>query len=306
MSSKFEMSDLGKLKYYLGIEVMQTEKGIAINQQSYAMKILKETGMIESNPVYIPMDPGLKLSKAETEEEINPTEYRKVIGCLRYLMHTRPDMAFSVGVLSRYMESPRVSHGKALKHVLRYLKGTTDYGINYGDNNPRQIIGYSDSSYNIDEDDGRSTTGYMFYYGKSPLTWCSQKQATVALSSCEAEFMAATAASCQAIWLQDLLEEVTGWNKEKVVIRVDNKSAIALAKNPVFHKKSKHIKARFYFIRECVDNEQIDVEYVPGDVQLADVLTKPLPKTKFIEMRRLIGMEELPKSNSELGGSLLG
>ncbi|XP_056862388.1 secreted RxLR effector protein 161-like [Raphanus sativus] len=130
------------------------------------------------------------------------------IGCLRYLLHTRPDLSFSVGVLSRYMQSPKVSHEAALEVVLWYLKGTCDYGICFKRAEESRVVGYSDSSHNVDEDDGRSTTGHVFYYADCPITWSSHKQETVALSSCEAEFMAATDAAKQAIWLQDLQGEI--------------------------------------------------------------------------------------------------
>ncbi|KAK9069105.1 hypothetical protein SSX86_013221 [Deinandra increscens subsp. villosa] len=306
MSSKFEMSDLGKLTYYLGIEVSQGEGGIRITQESYARKLLKEANMESCNSAHVPMDPGIKMGKDEKESEVDATKYRRIVGCLRYLLHTRPDLSYSVGVVSRYMQSLRQSHNQAIKHILRYLKGTTSYGLKYGSGGSKRIVGYSDSSHNVDPDDGRSTTGHIFYFGTSPITWCSQKQTTVALSSCEAEFMAATAAACQAIWLQDLLEEITGWEKEKVTIRVDNKSAIALTKNPVFHGKSKHIHTRFHFIRECVERSQVEVEHVSGEEQKADILTKPLARIKFKKMRSLIGVEDHPKSNSEIRGEYVG
>lgn len=212
MSSQFEMSDLGKLYYYLGIEVHQHEEGITLNQKRYGLRILEEAGMKNCNSCHIPMEAGLKLSKALEEDEIDATCYRRNVGCLRYLLHTRPDLAFCVGVLSRYMQAPRASHGAATKQCLRYLQGTTSYGITFARTGSKmiKIMGYSDSSHNVDEDDGRSTTGHIFYVGESPITWCSQKQETVALSSCEAEFMAGTEAARQAIWLQDLLGEIMG------------------------------------------------------------------------------------------------
>lgn len=154
-------------------------------------------------------------------------------------------------------------------------------------------MGYSDSSHNVDVDDGGSTTGHIFFLGKSPITRCSQKQETVALSSCEAEFMAATSAACQAVWLRELLAVVTGLEKQKVLILIDNKSAIALSKNPVFHGRSKHIHTHFHFIREHVENEQVEVEYVKGNEQVADPLTKALACIKFLEMRPLLGVYEL-------------
>lgn len=296
MEEKFEMSDLGLLSYYLGIEVKQTEKGITIKQEGYAKKILKETSLLECNPAKCPMDPGLKLSKDERGEPVDPTNYRRLVGCLRYLLNTRPDLSYAVGIASRYMQSPMVSHLVAVKQILRYVSGTTSYGLRYKRGGSHKIIGYSDSSHNTDTDDGKSTTGHIFYFGETPISWCSQKQNTVALSSCEAEFMAATSAACQAIWLRSLYGEIIGGEMQKILIWVDNKSAIALMKNPVFHGRSKHIDTRYHFIRECVENELVEIEYVSGDKQRADILTKALARVKFMEMRGLLGMEGLSLS----------
>ncbi|GKA74913.1 retrovirus-related pol polyprotein from transposon TNT 1-94 [Tanacetum coccineum] len=174
-----------------------------------------EAGMEDCNATSYPMEKDLKLSKAEDEPEVEATQYQKVVGCLRYLLHTHPDLTYSVGMVSRYMQSPRESHARAIKQILRYLKGTTSFGIKYNRSNDMKLVGYSDSSHNVDIDDGRSTTGHVFYLGTSPITWCSQKQTTVELSSCEAEFMAATTAACQAIWLRELLAEVTGLERQK-------------------------------------------------------------------------------------------
>ncbi|KAG7598736.1 Integrase catalytic core [Arabidopsis suecica] len=307
MSSRFDMSDLGKLSYYLGIEVIQHAGGITLNQNRYALKILEEAGMSDCNMVHTPMDISLKLSKCENEKEVDATAYRKNVGCFRYLLHTRPDLSYCVGILSRYMQSPRESHATAMKQCLRYLKGTTTLGLffNQCENIPK-IVGYSDSSHNVDPDDGRSTAGYVFYLGDSPISWCSQKQETVAMSSCEAEFMGGTEAAKQAIWLQDILSEITGNDCEKVVIKIDNKSAIALTKNPVFHGRSKHIHRRYHFIRECVENGQIEVEHVPGSEQKADILTKALGRIKFREMRDLVGVQDLKEIESKLKGEFVG
>ncbi|XP_013689424.2 secreted RxLR effector protein 161-like [Brassica napus] len=179
--------------------------------------------MESCNYTHVPMHTSLKVSKVEEEPEIDATSYRSIIGCLRYLLHTRPDLAFSVGVLSRYMQSPRESHGEAVKHLIRYIKGTTEYGLFFKHDGTTEITGYSDNSHNIDVDDGRSTTGFMFYLGTSPITWTSCKQPTVALSSCEAEFMAATEAAKQAIWLKELMVEIMNKEYKKVVLKIDNK-----------------------------------------------------------------------------------
>ena len=141
---------------------------------------------------------------------------------------------------------------------------------------------------------------------KAPITWCSQKQETVALSSCEAEFMAGTEASRQAIWLQDLLAEIMSMSSERVVIKIDNQSAIALTRNPVFHGRSKHIHPRYHFIRECVEKGLIEVEHVPGTEQKADILTKALARIKFREMRELIGVHEVKEGHFKLREETVG
>lgn len=307
MACKFEMSDLGLLTYYLGIEVYQHKDGITLCQKRYALRILEEAGMTMCNPVLVPMEAGLKLSKALEEKDIDATSYRRNVGCFRYLLHTRPDLSYCVGVLSRYMQCPKESHGVAMKQCLRYLRGTSTFGLTFTKSTLKasRLIGYSDSSYNVDPDDGKSTTGHVFYFGGSLISWCSQKQETVALSSCEAEFMAATEAAKQAIWLQELVNEVTKLPCEKVVIRIDNQSAIALTKNPVFHGRSKHIHTRYHFIRECVENGRIEVEHVPGSEQKADILTKALGKIKFKEMRELIGVQDLTKLKIKLKGEIV-
>ena len=306
MATKFEMSDLGKLTYYLGIEVYQGENGIVLRQDRYARKILEETGMGSCNPTHVPMEMNAKFSKSPDDKDIDAREYRRSVGCLRYLLHTRPDLSFSVGVLSRYMQEPKECHGAALKQILRYLRGTCSLGLRFKRGGNLKLEGYSDSSYNVDNDDGKSTTGNVFYLGDSPITWCSTKQEIVALSSCEAEFMAATEAAKQAIWLQELFGEVLNEACKRVMIRVDNRSAISLTKNPVFHGRSKHIHRRFHFIRECVENEQVEVDHVPGSEQRADILTKSLGRIKFKEMRNLIGVEDMNEVELKLMGENVG
>lgn len=150
MGTKFEMSDLGKLTYYLGIEVLQHADGITLRQERYASKILSETGMTGCNSTHVPMDMNIKLSKSTEEKSTDEKKYRRSIGCLRYLIHTRPDLSYSIGVLSRYMLDPKESHDAALKHVLRYLQGTVSYGLTYRRSHKPKLIGYSDSSLNVD------------------------------------------------------------------------------------------------------------------------------------------------------------
>ncbi|GJR47899.1 ribonuclease H-like domain, reverse transcriptase, RNA-dependent DNA polymerase [Tanacetum coccineum] len=174
MEEKFEMSDLGLLAYYLGIEVTQTGGDISIKQSAYANKILKEAGMIDCNETLIPMDPGTRLTKVTEGTMVNSTEYRSLIGCLRYMLHIRPDLSYSVGLLSRFMQEPREQHMKAIRQVLRYVKGTKDYGITYKHNRGNKLQGFSDSSYGVNTQEGKGTTGIIFYYGESPISWSTQ------------------------------------------------------------------------------------------------------------------------------------
>nr|GFA72348.1 ribonuclease H-like domain, reverse transcriptase, RNA-dependent DNA polymerase [Tanacetum cinerariifolium] len=156
--------------------------------------------MLESNDTVILMDPGTRLTKNTKGTLVNSTEYQSLIGCLRYLLHTRPNLSYSVGLLIRFMQEPKEQHMKAVKKVLRYVKGTKDYGITYKHNGGNIIQGFNNSSYGVNTQKGKGPAGIIFYYGDSPISWSTQKQATVALSSCESEFIAATAAATQALW----------------------------------------------------------------------------------------------------------
>ncbi|XP_074376598.1 secreted RxLR effector protein 161-like [Apium graveolens] len=192
--------------------------------------------------------------------------FKSLVGGLKYLVHTRPDIAYSVGVVSRFMECPTMMHLNVVKRILRYVKGTVNYGLIYWRGTENYILsGYSDSDLAGNIEDRRSTGGMAFYLNESLITWVSQKQRCVALSSREAEFMAATAAACQGVWLRNLLMQITDMKHCPVTIYVDNKSAIDLAKNPVFHGRSKHIDIRYHFIRECVERGEITTKHIPTE-----------------------------------------
>lgn len=194
------------------------------------------------------MEFGIRLSKDGREEDANPSLYRSLVGSLMYLTATRPDLAFSVSILSRFMQTPKVSHWEAGKRILKYVKGTLDHGIIYSRTSNFKLTGFSDSDYGGNLDDGRSTGGYVFNLGTSAISWQSKKQSVVALSSVEAEYMALSTAGCQALWLRDILNELEHTQQGPTTLLCD-KSAIALSKNLVFHGKSKHIRIKFHFIR---------------------------------------------------------
>lgn len=296
MRDEFDMSDLGKLTYYLGIEVEQRRGCTKLKQTAYAKKLLEKAGMQDSNETKYPMDPKIVLHKDETRKQVEPTMFRSLIGGLRYLVHTRPDIAFVVGLIIRFMEKPIVLHLNAVKRVLCYVKGTLDYGLRYAKGSGNHMLtGFSDSDYASSCVDRRSTSGMAFYLNENLITWISEKHRCVAFSTCEAEFMAATAAACQGIWLQKLLSQITDVVPGPVTLYVDNKAAIDLTKNPVLHGRSKHIDVCYHFIRECVNRGEIVISHISSEKQCVDVLTKAMAAAKFEKMRELLGIKNLSK-----------
>ncbi|WVZ95469.1 hypothetical protein U9M48_041230 [Paspalum notatum var. saurae] len=291
MKSSFKMSDLGCLSYYLGIEVKQGEGRITLCQAAYAAKLLDKAGMAGCNTVHTPMETGLKLSKDSPNPPIDATFYRSIVRSLRYLVHTRPDITFAVGMASRFMASPTTEHMSVVKHLLRYIAGTIHYGLVYNkQEGGLTLCGYSDSDMAGDMDGRRSTSGVLYCLGRSPVSWQSQKQSVVALSCCEAEYIAASTVACQGIWLGRLLGSFYGKSAGVVTIYIDNQSSIQLCKNPVFHGRSKHIETRFHFIRDCVEGGQVTVRKIHTDDQLADILTKALGKVRFQVLRSKLGV----------------
>jgi hypothetical protein len=292
MKKTFDMSNLDLLNFYLAIEVHQDSTGITLWQTHYAKRILKLGGMAGCNPAHTPMEEWLRLSRHSTAAEVNPTHYRCLIGSLRYLVHTRLDLAFAVGFVSRFMEWPMVEHQGAVKRILRYIAGTLDYGLHFTKApSSARFIGYCDSDLAGDIDISKSTSGTLFFLGNCLVSWQSIKQKVVALSSCEAEYIATSTAATQALWLSRLLAELLGRHVEVVELKVDSKSALALAKNPVFHERSKHIRIKYHFIRSCLEDGSIKAEYISTTDQLADILIKSLDKTKFEKMRGRIGLK---------------
>ncbi|KAL5575123.1 hypothetical protein UlMin_016822 [Ulmus minor] len=208
MTKEFEMTDMGLMAYYLGIEVKQQKDGIFISQESYAKEILKKFKMENCKPISTPTKYRIKMSKHEEGERVDPTFFKSLVGSLRYLTCTRPNILHAVGLVSCYMESPTITHFKAAKRILRYLKGTIDFGLFYSVSNDYKFVGYSDSDWGGDIDNRRSTTGFVFFMGDTAFTWMSKKQPIVTLSTCEAEYVAATSCVCHAIWLRNLLKEI--------------------------------------------------------------------------------------------------
>lgn len=197
---EFEMTDLGKLSYFLGFEFMKVREGLMMHQKRYAMEVLKRFNMLNCNPTATPSETGLILEKEGTKELVDETMYKKMVGSLRYLCHTRPDIEFSIGIVSRFMQNPRAPHLLVAKQILRYVKGTMSSGILFPQNNTMtdeiKVAGFTDVDWGGDKDDRKSTTGFVFFVEGAPISWSSRKELVVDLSICEAEYIAVAMCAC--------------------------------------------------------------------------------------------------------------
>jgi len=295
LSERFDMTDLGPISYYLGMSVTRDRaaRTITLSQAGYLQKVLHTFGFEEAKPAATPMEPGLCLEKEtlQTAETEAVQRYQSAIGSLMYAMTTtRPDIAFAVSTVSQFAQNPNDSHWKAVKRIFRYLRGTLDQGVTYGksDDGP---IGYSDADWAGDRTTRKSTSGYIFMMYGGPVSWSSKRQSTVALSTCEAEYIAMTQAAKEASWLRILLTELGVSKTEAVKIFVDNQGAIALAKNPEFHTRTKHIDIQYHYVRQEVENGRIQLGFIDTDSMLADCLTKPLSRIKLQRFISGISME---------------
>jgi hypothetical protein len=292
MKEKFAMTDLGRMKYFLGIEVIQCDQGIFVHQHKYSCEILKRFGMEQCNKVCSPIVPGTKLVRDESGRAVNATEYKQMIGCLMYLLATRPDMAFSVCLASRYMERQTEMHMATVKRIMRYLKGTLSLGILYKCKADKELMlqGWSDSDYAGDHDDRKSTSGFIFTMSDSAICWSSKKQPIVTLSTTEAKHVAAASCACQCIWLRNVLVHLDMKQTNSTSINCDNSSSIKLSKNPIMHGRCKHIDVRYHFLRDLNKEGIIELKFCKSQDQLADIMTKALKLDTFYGLREGIGM----------------
>lgn len=301
ISKGFSMKDLGALKWILGVEIKRdrSRRRIEMTQTVYINQMLERFGMAECKPVGAPAE-GV-LSRITAEDGGRPDKlYMSIVGSLLYAsIITRPDITYAVQALGRHMQASGNEHMIAAKRVLRYLQGTKDLGLIYdageagSDNGMEQqpcVFGFSDADWGGDLDTRRSTTGYLFMIQETGgvVSWGSKLQPTVALSSAEAEYMAACAAVQEAVHLRLLMSDLGFEQKEPTVIYEDNQGCIALSDNPIHHRRTKHIDIKYHFIRERVASKEIELKYVPTEYQLADLLTKGLAKPRVVALRNSI------------------
>ncbi|XP_053685754.1 uncharacterized protein LOC128735287 [Sabethes cyaneus] len=240
-----------------------------------------------------PMEVNLKLKKLEENESPTCHPYRELVGCLTYLMlSTRPDISSAVNILSRFQGGASDLHWTHLKRVLRYLQGTRNYSLTYQQTDAvSPLAGFADADWGSDMNDRRSTSGCLFQVFGNTVSWTTRKQTSVSLSSTEAEYISSSQAACEAIWLRNLLSEFNVVLESPTVIFEDNQSCIYIATEPRDQKRMKHLDIRYNYIRECIQNGSISIEFVPTQKQLADVFTKALPANIFNKHRVALGLK---------------
>jgi histone deacetylase 1/2 len=300
LNIKFALKQLGEVDYFLGIEVKHAASGgLLLNQSKYIKDLLCKTNMDNCKPIGSPMVSSCRLSKFGTDTLTDATLYRSTVGALQYATLTRPDISFSVNKVCQFMAHPLESHWRAVKRILRYLKGTINHGLLLQPSTsspPFSLRAYSDADWATDQDDRRSTSGSCIFFGSNLVSWGSKKQPLVARSSTEAEYRSMANTTAELIWIQSLLQELCIPYHPPTLL-CDNLSAVSLAHNPVLHARTKHMELDIHFVREKVLSRQLQVLHVPATDQLADPLTKPLSPSNYSTIRsklKVFSNEEAP------------
>jgi hypothetical protein len=293
LAREFEMKDLGELKYFLGIEVSRSKKGIFLSQRKYALDLLNETGMTACSPTSTPMEENLKLCVHSNQVPANKERYQRLVGILMYLAYTRPDLAYVLSVVSQFMHSPSEEHMNALIHILRYLKSSPGKGILFTKGNSLDINGYIDADWAGSVQDRRSTSGYFTFVGGNLVTWRSKKQEVVVRSSVESEYKGMAKAICEMLWIRNLMQNLHIKQVSPMKLYCDNKAACDIAHNPVKHDRTVYVEVDRHFIKEKLEEKLIEVPHVRSQDQLVDVLTKAVSNQAFNGCLDKLGMSDI-------------
>ena len=307
LEKHFEMTDLGEAHWLLGVEIRRdrAKRTLSLSQGAYVQTLLGRFSLEKANTVTSPMDPGVHLTKSQSptaedeKDDMANVPYRELIGSLMYAaVATHPDIAHAVTALSQFLENPGRAHWQAAQRVLKYLKGTADFGLTYGLADgvgmpAGKPVGYTDADF-ASQEHRHSVSGYAFLMHGGAVSWSSKTQAVIALSSTEAEYIASTHAAKEAKWLAMLLSEIGSDSPRPFPIFADNQSAIALTKDNAFHSRTKHIDIPYHYVREAVEKGDLRLDYVQTDSNLADVFTKPLGRAKSETFSWMLGLARLP------------
>ncbi|GKA73352.1 retrovirus-related pol polyprotein from transposon TNT 1-94 [Tanacetum coccineum] len=284
------LSMMGKISFFLGLQISQNPRGIFINQSKYALESLKKYSFDSFDPVDTPMVEKSKLDEDKEGKAVDPSHYHGMIGTLLYLTASRPDLQFAICMCARYQAWPTEKHLHAVKRIFRYLRGTVNRGLWYPKDSSIALTAFADADHAGCQDTRRSTSGSMQFLGDRLVSWSSKRQKSAAISSTEAEYIAMSGCCAQILWMRSQLTDY-GLGFNKIPMYYDNKSAIALCCNNVQHSRSKHIDIRFHFIKEHVENGVIELYFVNTEYQLADIFTKPLARERIEFLINKLGMQ---------------
>jgi hypothetical protein len=302
----FNIKDLGEIKWILGIAVSHTKNNkFFLSQKAYLSATLEQFGMQDCKSIATPTCGGdIQIAASHEGNPCDATLYKSIVGKIMYAMVcTRPDLAFAITLLTRNMQSPTEQHMQMALRVLRYIKGTLDYGILLGNDYKTYLVPYCDANWAGDIGDRKSTGGYAIFLHGSPIAWQSRKQKVVAQSTAESEYMELSNTTKEAVWFDVLLSGMHHLTPRPHVIYEDNQSAIHMAGNGNNHGRTKHIDVRYHYIREKIKEGVVTIQHIPTDQQIADIFTKPLPRPRFEALRALLGVTRL---NSTSPSSLKG
>jgi hypothetical protein len=284
MIQKFEMSIMGELKYFVGFQIKQFQDDTFISQTKYIQDIINKFGMKDAKPIKTPMGTNGHLDLDTGGKSVDQKVYRSMIGSLLYLCASRPDIMLSVCMCARFQADPKKVHLMVVKRIMRYLVYTPKFELWYPKGSTFDLIGYSNADWARCKIDRKSTSGTCQFLGRSLVSWASKKQNSVALSTAEAEYIAAGHCCVQLLWMRQTLRDY-GYKLSKVPLLCDNESAIRMADNPVEHSRTKHIDNRYHFLRDHQQRGDIQIDYVSTKEQLCDIFTKPLDEKTFNKLR---------------------
>ncbi|XP_021980468.1 uncharacterized mitochondrial protein AtMg00810-like [Helianthus annuus] len=281
LAHRFAMKDLGLLRYFLGIEVAQSHKGHLLSQTKYISNLFQRARLSDNRTVDTPLETNVRYSPSDGVPLADPSLYRTIVGSLVYLTVTRPDIAHAVHVVSQFITAPTSINWGAVIRILRYLRGTPFQNLLFPSTSSLELRAYSDADWDSDRNDRKSTTGFCVFLGDSLISWRSKKQDVVSRSSTEAEYRTIAVTTCEIVWLRWILADMGVTISQPTPLHCDNKSAMQIAKNSVFHDRKKHIEIDCHFTHHHLQLGTISLPYVPLTLQIADIFTKALSVSRF-------------------------